>query len=117
MGATLNAEVPVGLPWAVSLGFLRLMTHRRVLARPMATSAAVAAVRSWLTRRHVQVLVPGPDHLDIVGRLLEEAGTAGTLTTDAHLAALAIEHQVEVCTCDADFARFSGVRWRDPLVS
>lgn len=112
---TLDAHTPVGLPWAVSLGFVRIMTHRRVLTVPMPAARAIEVVRSWLTRTHVHVLTPGPQHLGLVARLLEEAGAAGALTTDARLAALAIEHQVELLSTDADFARFSGLRWRNPI--
>lgn len=42
-------------------------------------------------------------------------GTAGNLTTDAQLAALAVEHQAELHSNDSDFARFDGLRWRNPL--
>ncbi len=105
----------VGLPWAVSLGFLRLMTHPAVLVRPLEAQRAVAHVRSWLDRPNVEVLDPGPRHLEVLDRLLGEVGVAGNLTTDAHLAALAIEHQAELHSNDADFARFPGLRWRNPL--
>ena len=111
----LNGDEPVVIPWAVALGFVRLMTHRAVLITPMGSSAAVAHVRSWFARSHVEAVEPGPRHLDILDRLLSAAGTAGNLTTDAHLAALAIEHQCELHSNDTDFARFPGLRWRNPL--
>ena len=114
---TLSESRPLGLPWAVSLGFVRLMTHRRVLAQPLSATVALGHVRDWLKRRHVQVLVPGPRHLALVDELLREAGTAGALTTDTHLAALAIEYQAELCSTDLDFGRFAGLRWRNPLAS
>ena len=111
----LSSSHAVGVPWAVGCGFLRLMTHPAVLARPLAPERAVAHVRSWLDRSNVEPLDPGPRHLEILGKLLGELGVAGNLTTDAHIAALAIEHQGEVHSNDADFARFPGLRWRNPL--
>ena len=106
----------VGLPWAVSLGFIRLMTHAAVLVKPLDPRRAVAHVRSWLDQPNVEILDPGPRHLEVLDRLLGELGVAGNLTTDAHLAATAIEHQCELHSNDADFARFSGLRWRNPLL-
>jgi toxin-antitoxin system PIN domain toxin len=111
----LTSTEPVALPWAVSCGFIRLMTHPTVLLRPLDPSRAVAHVRAWLDRPNVEVLDPGPRHLELLGQLLGELGVGGNLTTDAHLAALAIEHQCELHSNDADFGRFSGLRWLDPL--
>jgi len=111
----LSSSDPVGLPWATTLGFIRLMTHRAVLVTPLPAKDAIAHVRSWYLRPNVSVLEPGPRHLDLLDYLFESLGIAGPLTTDAHLAALAIEHQCELCSNDADFARFPGLRWRDPL--
>ena len=113
----LSSNEPVGLPWATALGFIRLLTHRAVLMTPMEPRRAIEHVRSWHTRSNVTVLDPGPRHLEILDRLFDALGTAGALTTDAHLAALAIEHQGELCSNDADFARFPGLRWHNPLVT
>lgn len=111
----LSGTESVGLPWAVSCGFIRLMTHPAVLVRPLAPGTAVAHVRSWLERANVEPLEPGARHLEVLERLLGEAGVAGNLTTDAHIAALALEYQCEVHSNDSDFGRFSGLRWRNPL--
>jgi len=111
----LSSSESVALPWAVSCGFIRLMTHPAVLVRPLDPALAVGHVRSWLERPNVEVLDPGPRHLELLGKLLSELGVGGNLATDAHLAALAIEHQCELHSSDADFGRFSGLRWRDPL--
>ncbi len=108
---------PVGLPWVVSLGFLRLTTHRQILRNPLPVEKACAIVASWLARPPVSVLHPGDRHADILFDLLLRLGTAGNLTTDAHLAALAIEYQCELHSTDADFSRFPGLRWRNPLSS
>lgn len=111
----LNGREPVAIPWAVALGFVRLMTHRAVMVAPLAPVAAVAHMRAWFAQPTVERLDPGPRHLDVLERLLAAVGTAGNLTTDAHLAALAIEHQCELHSNDTDFARFPGLRWRNPL--
>jgi toxin-antitoxin system PIN domain toxin len=111
----LNAEQPVGLAWVAALGYIRLMTHRAVLITPLEPRRAIDHVRSWLDRPNVRILDPGERHLEILGELLAATGVAGNLTTDAHLAALAIEHQCEIASNDADFARFPGLRWRNPL--
>jgi toxin-antitoxin system PIN domain toxin len=111
----LTAGEPVGLPWAVSLGFLRLMTHPAVLSTPMRPGQALAALESWYLRPSVQVVDPGPRHLRLLRGLLEGLGLAANLTTDAHLAALAIEHGCVLASSDADFGRFPGLRWVNPL--
>lgn len=113
----LSSDEPVGLPWATTLGFIRLMTHRAVLVRPLPAERVMAHIRSWHMRPNVSVLDPGPRHLDLLHRMLEALGTAGQLTTNAHLAALAIEHQCELCSNDADFTRFPGLRFRNPLAA
>jgi hypothetical protein len=105
----------VGIPWVVVVGFVRLVTHPAVLERPLPPKAAIERVRQWFTREHVQSLDPGSRHLVIVERLFESTGVGGNLTTDTHLAALAIEHQSELHSGDADFARFPGLRWHNPL--
>ena len=111
----LSGDEIVGLPWAVGLGFVRLMTHPAVLQAPLAPGVAIRHVRSWLERPNLIVIEPGPRHLDVMESLLEDLGIGGNLTTDAHLASLAIEHQAELHSNDTDFGRFSGLRWRNPL--
>ena len=107
----------VGMPWATVLGFIRIMTHRGIMDNPMRPSEAIRRVRTWLTHPRVQILTPGERHAEILFSLLEEIGTAGNLTTDAHLAALAIEYQAELASTDADFARFPWLRWFNPLAA
>ena len=106
---------PVGLPWVVMLGYLRLMTGRNVLLDPFPADEAIGHVRAWLARPQVLVIGPGPRHLDLVQELMRAGHASGQLTTDVHLAALAIEHQAELCSNDTDFSRFPGLRWTDPL--
>jgi uncharacterized protein len=111
----LNGTEPIAVPWVVVLGFVRLMTHRSVLVHPMSPAAALGHVRAWFAQPNVERPEPGQQHVDLLDRLLSAAGTGGNLTTDAHLAALAIEHQCELHSNDNDFARFPGLRWRNPL--
>jgi toxin-antitoxin system PIN domain toxin len=111
----LNGTDTVGLAWAGILGFVRITPHRQILATPMPVARSVGHARAWVDRPQVVVLEPGSRHADLVFGLLESLGTAGNLTTDGHLAALASEHQAELHSTDADFARFPGLRWRNPL--
>jgi toxin-antitoxin system PIN domain toxin len=111
----LTQDRPVLLPWVVSLGFLRLSTHRQIAANPMPIATACEVVKAWLARPQVSPLHPGERHGEILFGLLRTVGAGGNLTTDAHLAALAIEHQVELYTTDGDFSRFPGLRWQNPL--
>jgi toxin-antitoxin system PIN domain toxin len=111
----MNRQQPVGLPWVVTLGFVRLTTHPTVLASPLAPNDALTRVRGWLNQPSVRIVEPGPRHVDFLAELFRSTGVGGSLTTDTHLAALAIEHQAEIHSNDADFARFPGLRWRNPL--
>lgn len=111
----LSGEESVAIPWIVVLGFLRLSTSSQVFPRPISVEQAVDIVDGWLAQPPVIALNPGDEHWRVLTRLLMEAGSAGNLTTDAHLAALAIEHGAELCSTDADFARFPQLRWRNPL--
>ena len=112
----LNGRETVAIPWAVSCGFVRIMTHPKVLETPMRPEAAIDVVRSWFDVPVVSVASPGRRHLDLMRSLLTELGVGGNLVTDAHLAALAIELQAELHSNDADFSRFSGLNWRNPLI-
>lgn len=112
---TLSSPEPVGLPWAVVLGFVRITTHARILTNPLPVATACALAESWLAQPQVLLVHPGERHAALVFDLLRRLGSAGNLTTDAHLAALAIEHQADLHSTDADFARFPGLRWRNPV--
>lgn len=111
----LSGREPVGLTWAALLGFVRLMTHPAVLVHPMTAGEALSHLRSWLARPNATLLQPGPRHLDLLDALLDEAGAAATLTTDAHLAAITLENNATLLSNDADFARFGGLRLQNPL--
>jgi toxin-antitoxin system PIN domain toxin len=111
----ITRQHPVGLPWAVAFGFVRLVTHASVMLHPLPPVEAVARVRGWLAQPEVRIVEPGPRHLAIVEELFRATGVAGSLTTDSHLAALAIENQADLHSNDSDFRRFPGLRWVDPL--
>ena len=111
----LSGETVVGLAWSVALGFLRVTTHPRIMRRPLAPERALAYVNEWLEQPNVAIVAPGEKHWPILRNLLSASGTAGNLTTDAHLAALALEHGYAVGSADNDFKRFSGLTHINPL--
>jgi uncharacterized protein len=111
----MSGEERVGLAWTVVLGFIRVTTSPRVFEHPLSADDALRTVDAWLSQASVSPLEPGEGHWSILRDLLVEAGAAGNLTSDAHLAALAIEHGAELCSTDADFARFKRLRWANPL--
>ncbi len=111
----LVAPRPVGLAWVAILGFVRIMTNRGMMGNPMPVTKAARIVRGWLASPSVEVVNPGERHAEILFRLIDDVGVAGNLTTDAHLAALAIEYQAEIASTDNDFARFQGLRWFNPI--
>ena len=113
----LAGVAPVGLPWPSLLAFLRVMTHPRLFARPVTTLSAWEQVSRWLRSPIVWAPQPTDRHGQILGQLLALPGVRGNLVHDAHLAALAIEHGLMLCSTDGDFARFSGLRWQNPLNS
>jgi uncharacterized protein len=112
---TLSGAETVGLSWTVLLAFIRLSTRSVVVAHPLDVADAIELVESWLAQPCVTVIHPTERHAVVLRELLVPLGTAGNLTSDAHLAALAIEHGAQLCSCDTDFARFHGLRWIDPL--
>jgi hypothetical protein len=110
-----NGAAPVGLPWPSLLGFLRIATNPRVFERPAAVADAWRQVLDWLGSERSWVPHPGKRHRELLGGLLAAPGVQANLVQDAHLAALAIEHGLILCSSDGDFARFPGLRWENPL--
>jgi len=110
----LSGDEPVGLPWVVLLGFLRIATNPDIFPRPLDPDVAIGKVDAWLSLDSTRLLHEKDEHWGILRPLLAEVGTAGNLTTDAHLAALAISHGAVLVSCDTDFARFRGLRWENP---
>ena len=113
----LSAAEAFGFAWVTLLAFVRLVTNPRVFVSPLRVDESLDIVEAWLAAPCATVLHPGPRHAVLLRQLLEPLGTAGNLTADAHLAALALEHDAELCSADADFSRFAGLRWSNPLTA
>jgi uncharacterized protein len=113
--AALSHPMPVGVPWIVVLAFVRLMTHPTVNDNPMTVAAARKAVGTWFGQDHVRLLSPSEKTMHVFFDLLEGAGIGGNLSTDAMIAALAVEYGGCVYSNDLDFGRFRDLSWKNPL--
>ena len=111
----MSGTTPVGLTWVVVLAFLRLTTRAGILKQPLPLERALAFVDEWLAQPYVTAVSPGGGHWSILRKLLRDSGTAGNLTSDAHLAAVALELGASICSTDRDFERFPGIERIDPL--
>lgn len=114
LDGALSGGETVGFTWIVSLAFVRLSTKVGLFPRPLLLSQALAVLRAWTEQPAAVVVEPTGRHLDLLCGLLADTGTGGNLTNDAHLAALALEHDATVETFDSDFGRFRGVRYEQP---
>jgi toxin-antitoxin system PIN domain toxin len=112
----LNGTTRVGLPWPSLLAFIRLATNSAVVRHPVTPSVAWRQVQEWLACEAVWIPQPGTRHADILGGLLQHPLVTSRLVPDAHLASIAIEHGLTLCSTDGDFAKFAGLKWRNPLV-
>jgi hypothetical protein len=115
--AALSSTRPVGFAWIVILAFLRLTTRPGILRRPLPVERALAFVDEWLAQPYARTVSPGAGHWAVLRKLLRDSGSAGNLTSDAHLAALAVELGGSISSTDADFERFPGVERVNPLAS
>ncbi|MDO8506743.1 MAG: type II toxin-antitoxin system VapC family toxin [Candidatus Limnocylindria bacterium] len=113
--AQLSGRETFAFAWTVLLAFLRLSTSPRVFDEPLSPIEAFDLIDGWLAQPNATIVHPTDRHAALLRELLAPLGAAGNLTSDAHLAALSIEHGAELCSSDADFSRFAGVRWSDPL--
>jgi uncharacterized protein len=111
----LGGDARVGLPWESLLAFVRLFTNRRLFARATSVTDAWRTVEGWLASEVAFVPLPTARHAEVLGALLATRGLGANDVHDAHLAALAIEHGLTLCSADAGFARFTGLRWKNPL--
>jgi toxin-antitoxin system PIN domain toxin len=111
----LSGPTPVGLPWHSLLAYLRITTNPRSVARPQRMKDAWRQVQDWLSSPPAWVPAPTERHAGLLRQLCESADVYGDLVPDAHLAALAMEHGLTVCSSDRDFARFPRLRWMNPL--
>lgn len=115
LDARLNGGAPVGLAWPSLLAFLRIVTNARVFERPESIASAWRQVNAWLDCEGVWIPQPTPRHREVLDSTLAAPGVRANLLPDAHLAAIAIEHGLMLCSSDGDFARFAGLRWLNPL--
>jgi len=113
----LNGPTPVGLPWPSLLSFVRIAINPRVFRQPMPAGAAWQQVEDWLNSPVAWIPSPTDRHRAILAALLHNEASRADLVPDAHLAALAIEHGLILCSADGDFARFSSLRWENPLTT
>lgn len=113
----LNGSARVGLPWPSLLAFVRIAANPLVLRHPVSTAAAWRQVEQWLACEPAWIPSPGPGHQSILAPLLAASWMTSRLVPDAHLAALAIEHGLTLCSTDGDFARFESLTWQNPLTA
>lgn len=111
----LNGPRRVGLPWQSLVAFMRISTHPRASTHPLEPEQAARFVDDWLEPEVAWIPHPGPGHASVLSGLLTRYHLTGSVISDAHLAALAIEHGLVVCSADTDFARFTEVRWSNPV--
>ena len=114
---SLSGTETVSLAWVTLLGFVRMTTSRVIMGTPWRAEIAVEQVERWLAQPNVRIAEPGPQHAELFCGFIRTLGTAGNLTTDAHLAALAVEHGCTLYSVDADFSRFKGLKWRNPVAT
>jgi hypothetical protein len=112
----LQGQEGVALAWVVIQGFVRITTHPNIFQNPLPVADALERVEEWLSLPQVQIVHPPQSHFQTWSSQLLNLGSAGNLTTDAHLAALAIERGLILNTTDADFSRFPGLKWKNPLL-
>ena len=115
MEEVLNGPRRVGIPWVSSIAFVRIATNPRALRQPLTSADAWSIVTAWLDAPSTWIPAPGPGYREILGGLLARHDPRGNLVGDAALAALCIEHGLEMISNDSDFARFPEVTWRNPL--
>jgi len=111
----LNGTAPVGLPWPSMLAFVRLVTNPRIFQRPESIEDAWQQIEEWLGCSPVWIPQPTEHHREVLKKLIVNRGIRANLIPDAHLAALAIEHGLILCSSDGDFGRFEGLRWQNPI--
>lgn len=113
--AALSGSSPVCLSWPVLDAFIRISTNSRIFRRPLSLSQAIVRVQSWLDQPCVRVVNPTERHWTVFQHMLTSGQAVANLVPDAHLAALAVEYGCELVSADTDFARFRGIRWKNPL--
>jgi toxin-antitoxin system PIN domain toxin len=115
LDSRLGGPTPVGLPWESLLGFVRLVSNPRIFERPETVVAAWGQAREWLSSPVAWIPLATERHADLLNSFLGSRVSRANHVPDAHLAALAVEHGLTLCSTDGDFARFPGLRWENPL--
>lgn len=110
----LNGTEPIGLAWTVLVGFLRISTNPKAFRNPLTPDQAASLVDAWLLHPRTRLIVENSNHWQVLRQLLSETNSTGNVTTDAHLAALAITHDATMVSCDSDFSRFKQLKWQNP---
>jgi len=117
LDAHLSGTMRVGLPWPSLLAFVRIVSNPAILRSPATPAQAWSQVKQWLGCEAAWIPLPGAQHSDVLSGLLDDSLVTSRLVPDAHLAALAIEHGLTLCSTDGDFARFPGLKWENPLAA
>jgi uncharacterized protein len=113
----LNRPARVGLPWPSLLAFVRIVSNAAIVRLPVTPAAAWQRATEWLVRDNVWTPLPGPQHGELLAKFFTDRRITSRMVPDAHLAALALEHGLTLCSTDGDFARFPGLRWQNPLAA
>jgi len=113
--AQLSGAEPICLCWPVLTAFIRIGTNVRLHRRPLTLGEAVERVQSWFDQPCVRIIHPGEQHWAIFQVMLRDGKAIGSLVSDAHLAAMAVEHNCILQSTDVDFARFKGLKWNNPI--
>ena len=111
----LRGDEPVGIPWVVVTGFIRLATRPGILPETLTSPQALQVIQQWMERPHVSAISPTDKHLETLSGVLQAIGNGPNTVTDAHIGALAIEHDAVVHSNDRIFTRFPGVQWHNPI--
>ena len=113
----LSGSDSVALCWPVLTAFIRIGTNPRLHRRPLTLKEAVERVQSWLDQPCVRLIQTTDQHWSLFQQMLRAGNASGNLVSDAHLAALAVEHNCVLHSTDTDFARFRGLKWKNPIAS
>ena len=115
--AQLSGETQVRLAWLTLIAFARLSTSPKAMPNPLTPQAACERIQSWLAQPNVLVATPGPNHFETFSKILRQYSIVGPTVTDAHLAALAIEHNLHLLSADSGFRKFRELKWSNPLAT
>ena len=116
LDSQINSGIRIGIAWSSLLAFIRIVTDFRLYPGPLATDEACEQVERWLQNPNIWIPEPSHRHMAFLRPALRAIGNKSRLVPDAHLAALALEHGLTICSADRDFSRFPGLKWVNPLM-